>query len=80
VCEKFSLNFRKENRLRRYQNSAERTVFTLERGREQEDGENYVIRSFVICSLRPERKERGGEFGGTCSTKSMGKLKFAYII
>jgi hypothetical protein len=48
-CETWSLTFRQEQRLRVFENRALRRILGP---KELEGGENYIMRSFMICTLR----------------------------
>jgi hypothetical protein len=50
-CETWSLTLREESRLRMFENRVLRRIFgTL---RLQGSGENYILRSFMICTPHP---------------------------
>ena len=46
----WSLTMREERGLRVFENRVLRRIFGPERGRLQGSGENYTVRSFIICS------------------------------
>ena len=47
-CETWSLTLRKDLRLRVFENRVLRRIFGPKR-----DGENYIMRSLMICTTRP---------------------------
>ena len=49
-CETWSLTLREERRLRVFENRVLRRVFGHKRD-EQGNGENYILKSLVICTL-----------------------------
>jgi hypothetical protein len=52
-CETWSLTLREERRLRVFENRVLRRVFGPKRDEEQGNGENYIMRSLVICTPYP---------------------------
>jgi hypothetical protein len=52
-CKTLSLTLREEHRLRVFENRVLRRIF----GPKGESGENCIIRSFVICTLRQVKSE-----------------------
>jgi hypothetical protein len=51
-CETWSLTLREEHRLRVFENRVLRRIFGLKRDEVMQNGENYIMRSFVISTLR----------------------------
>jgi hypothetical protein len=51
-CETWSLTLREEHRLRVFENRVLRRIFGLKRDEVMGNGENYITRSFMICTLR----------------------------
>jgi hypothetical protein len=49
-CETLSLTLREEHRLRVFENRVLRRIFRLKR--DEVTGENYITKSFMICTLR----------------------------
>jgi hypothetical protein len=49
--ETWSLTLREEHRLRVFENRVLRRIFGPKRDEVTEDGENCIMRSFVICTL-----------------------------
>ena len=49
-CETWLLTLREERRLRVFENSVLRRVFGPKRDEVTENGENYIMRSLVICT------------------------------
>ena len=49
-CETWSLTLREERRLRVFGNSVLRRVFVFKRDRVTGSGENYIMRSLIICA------------------------------
>ena len=49
-CETWSLTLRKERRLRVFENRVLRRVFGRKRDEVTGNGENYIMRSLVICT------------------------------
>jgi len=47
----WSVTFRDEHRLRVLENRALRRIFDLRRRKWQEAGEDYIMRSFITCTL-----------------------------
>ena len=52
-CETWSLTLREERRLRVFENRVLRRVFGSKRDEVTGKGENYIMRSLVICTLYP---------------------------
>ena len=52
-CETWSLTLREERRLRVFENRVLRRVFGPKRDEVIGNGENYIMRSLVICSPYP---------------------------
>jgi len=52
-CETWSLTLREERRLRVFENGVLRRVFGPKRDEVTRKGENYIMRSLVICSPCP---------------------------
>ena len=52
-CETWSLTLRVERRLRVFENRVLRRVFGTKRGEVTGNGENYIMRSLVICTPYP---------------------------
>jgi len=52
-CETWSLTLREERRLRVFENRVLRRVFGPERDEVTGNGENYIMRSLVICTPYP---------------------------
>ena len=52
-CETWSLTLREEHRLRVFQNRVLRRIFGPKKDREEESGENYIMRSLMICTAHP---------------------------
>jgi hypothetical protein len=52
-CETWLLTLREERRLKLFENRALRRVFGPKRGEVTGNGENYIMRSSVICTLYP---------------------------
>jgi hypothetical protein len=50
-CETSSLTLREEHRLRVFENRALRGIFGRVREEFEEDGENYIRRSFIFCTV-----------------------------
>jgi hypothetical protein len=50
-CETWSLALREEHRLRVFENRVLRRIFGSKRNEVAENGENCIMRSFVICTL-----------------------------
>ena len=66
-CETWSLTLREERRLRVFENRVLRRVFGSKRYEVTGDGENYIMRSLVICNPtqycaggKIEKNEMGG--------------------
>jgi hypothetical protein len=51
-CEIWSLELREEHRLRLFENRVLRRIFGPKRDEVQASGENCIMRSFTICTLR----------------------------
>jgi hypothetical protein len=51
-CETWSLTLREEHRLRVFENRVLRRIFGPKRDEVTGNGENCIMRSFVICILR----------------------------
>jgi hypothetical protein len=51
-CETWSLTLREEHRLRMFENKVGRRVFGCKREKKRRNGENFIMRKFVICSLQ----------------------------
>jgi hypothetical protein len=51
-CETWSLTLREEHRLRVFENRVLRRIFGPKRDEVTGDGENYITRRFMICTLR----------------------------
>ena len=49
-CETWTLTLREERRLRVFENRVLRRVFGPKRDEVRENGENYIMRSLVICT------------------------------
>ena len=49
-CETWSLTLREERRLRVFENRVLRRVFGPKRDEGQGNGENYIMKSLVICT------------------------------
>ena len=52
-CETWSLTLREERRLRVFENRVLRRVFGPRKDEVTGNGENYIIRSLVICNIYP---------------------------
>ena len=52
-CETWSLTLRDEHRLRVFENRVLRRIFGSKKDGEQEIGENYIMRSLMICTHHP---------------------------
>jgi len=52
-CETWSLTLREERRLRVFENRVLRILFGSNRGEVTGNGENYIMRSLVICTPYP---------------------------
>ena len=52
-CETWSLTLRVERRLRVFENRVLRRVFGTKRGEVTGNGENYIMKSLVICTPYP---------------------------
>jgi len=52
-CETWSLTFRKERRLRVLENRVLRRIFGPRRDEVTGGGENYIMRSLMICTPHP---------------------------
>jgi hypothetical protein len=52
-CETWSLTLREERRLRVFQNRALRRIFGSKRDEVTGGGENYIMRSLMICTAHP---------------------------
>ena len=52
-CETWSLTLREERRLRVFENRVLRRVFGPKRDEVTENGENYIMRSLMICIPYP---------------------------
>ena len=52
-CETWSLTLMEERRLRVFENRVLRRVFEPKRDEVTENGENYIMRSLVICTPYP---------------------------
>ena len=52
-CETWSLTLRDDRRLRVFENRVLRRVFGPKRDEETGNGENYIMRSLVICTPYP---------------------------
>ena len=52
-CETWSLTLRKERRVRGFENRVLRRVFGPKRDEVRGNGENYTMRSLVICTTYP---------------------------
>ena len=52
-CETWSLTLREEHRLRVFENRELRGIFGPKRDGVQESGENYIMRSLMICTPHP---------------------------
>jgi hypothetical protein len=50
-CETSSLTLREEHRLRAFESRALRGIFGPVREEFEEDGENYILRSFILFTL-----------------------------
>jgi hypothetical protein len=69
-CETWSLIFREEPRLRVLENRVLRRVFGPKRDEVRGNGENYIMRSFMISTAHPKfllHKIGNHEMGGACS-------------
>jgi hypothetical protein len=51
-CETWSLTLRKKRRLKVFENTVMR-IFGPERDKVTGSGENYIMRSFIICAPQP---------------------------
>ena len=51
-CETWSLKMWEERRLRLFENNVLRTMFGSKRNEVTESGENYIMRSLMICILQ----------------------------
>jgi hypothetical protein len=51
-CETWSLTLREEHRLRVFENRVLRRIFGPKREEVRENGDNCIMRSFMICTLR----------------------------
>jgi hypothetical protein len=51
-CETWSLTLREEHKLKVFENRVLRRIFGPKRDEVRENGENCILRSFVICTLR----------------------------
>ena len=52
-CETWSLTLREEHRLRVFEKRVLRRIFGSKRDGVQESGENYIMRSLMICTAHP---------------------------
>ena len=52
-CETWSLTLREEHRLRVFENRVLRRIFGPKRDGVTEGGENYIMRSLMICTAHP---------------------------
>ena len=52
-CETWSLTLREEHRLRVFENRVLRRIFGPKRDGVTGDGENYIMRSLMICTAHP---------------------------
>ena len=52
-CETWSLTFREERRLRVFENRVPRRIFGPKRDEVIGGGENYIVRSLMICTAHP---------------------------
>jgi hypothetical protein len=52
-CETLSLTLREENRLRVFENRVLRRIFGPKKDEVTEVGENCIMRSCMVCTLRP---------------------------
>jgi hypothetical protein len=52
-CETWSLILREERRLRLFENRVLRRIFGPERDEGTGNGENYIMRSLMICTSHP---------------------------
>jgi hypothetical protein len=52
-CESWSLTLREELRLRVFENRALWRIFGRKRDEVRGGGENYIMRSFMICTAHP---------------------------
>jgi hypothetical protein len=50
-CETWSLTLREEHRLRVFENRVLRRIFGPKRDKVRVNGENFITRSFMICTL-----------------------------
>ena len=51
-CETWSLTLREEHRLRVFENKVLRKIFRAKRDEIKENGESYIILSYMFCILR----------------------------
>jgi len=52
-CETWSLTLREERRLRMFASRVLRRIFGPKRDEVKESGENYIMRSLMICTAHP---------------------------
>jgi hypothetical protein len=52
-CETWSLALREEHRMRVFENRVRRRIFGPKRDEVTEVGENCIMRSCMVCTLRP---------------------------
>jgi hypothetical protein len=52
-CETWSFTLREEHRLRVFENRVLRRIFGPKRDEGQKVGENCIMRSCIVCTLRP---------------------------
>jgi len=52
-CETWSLTLKERRRLRAFENGVLKRIFGPERNVVRGSGENYIMRSFMICTAQP---------------------------
>ena len=72
-CETWSLTLREEHRLRVFENRVLRRVFGPKRDEVTGNGENYIMRSLVICTPCAGGKIEKNEMGGACGAYGGGE-------
>jgi len=53
VCETWSLTLREKHGLRLFENRVLRRIYRPKRNEEEGSGENYIMRSSMICTPHP---------------------------
>jgi hypothetical protein len=70
-CETWSLTLCEERRLRVFENRVLRVIFGAKRDELTGIGENFIMKSFMVCTLTQyfsSDKIENNEIGGACST------------